>query len=59
MELFTKVFMVTKVSFSVVSLLNGSMKILVGYGIFNRFIFEDLGSAFYCKTSISQRTNIY
>ena len=38
----------------IVSLLNDLMKILVGLGIFNRVIFKDLGSDFYCKNSISQ-----
>ena len=39
---------------SVISLLNDLMKILVGLGIFNRFIFKDLGSNCYCKNGISQ-----
>ena len=38
---------------SAVSLLNDFVKILVGFGIFNRVIFNDLGSGSYGKNSIS------
>ena len=43
-----------KENFYHVSLLNDLMKILVGLGIFNHVIFKDLGSDYYCKSSISQ-----
>ena len=39
---------------SAVSLLNDLMKILVGVGIFNHVIPEDIGSNCYWKNSISQ-----
>ena len=39
---------------SVVSLLNDLMKIIFGVGIFNRFIFKDLGFDCHCKNSIFQ-----
>ena len=37
-----------------VSLLNNSMKILIGLGIFNRIFFKDLLFDCYCKNSISR-----
>ena len=39
---------------SAVNFLKDLMKILVGFGIFNRVIFEDLGFDCYCNNSIRQ-----